>query len=155
MYQGKSLSNRLSLKEQFHTLHMEEGTRISDHMSILNGIISDLEAIGVVISDEDKALCLIWSLPTSYEHMKPILMYGKDTVIYSKVTTKCLSEERRISSDKNASTVENALVVKEGNKKNFRKVVCWVCGQSMDTSRKSVQKVELVWKMAPTPKITQ
>ena len=61
MYQAKSLSNRLYLKEQFHTLRMEEGTRMSDHMSILNGIISDLEAIGVVISDEDKALRLIWS----------------------------------------------------------------------------------------------
>ena len=57
--------------------------RISDHMSILNGIISDLEAIGVAISDEDKALRLFWSLPTYYEHMKPILMYEKDTVIYS------------------------------------------------------------------------
>ena len=59
MYQAKSLSNRLYLKEQFHTLRMEEGTRISYHMSIFNGIISDLEAIGVMISNEDKALCLI------------------------------------------------------------------------------------------------
>ena len=33
MYQAKSLSNRLYLKEQFHTLRMEEGTRVSDHMS--------------------------------------------------------------------------------------------------------------------------
>ena len=37
---------------------MEEGTRISDHMSILSGIISDLEAIRVLISDEDEALRL-------------------------------------------------------------------------------------------------
>ena len=83
-------------------------------MSILNGIISDLEAIGVVVSNEDKALRLIWSLLTSYEHMKPILMYGKDMVIYSKVTTKLLFVERRLGTDKNASIVENALVVKEG-----------------------------------------
>ena len=93
-------------------------------MSILNDIILDLEAIKVVISYEDKALRLIWSLPTSYEHMKPILMYGKDTIIYSKFTTKLLFEERRLGSDKNASTIENALVVKEGKKKSFGKVVC-------------------------------
>ena len=72
------------------------------------------EGIRVVIFDEDKALRLIWYLPTSYEHMKPILMYGKDMVIYSKVTTKLLSEERRLSSEKNALAAENALVVKEG-----------------------------------------
>ena len=123
MYQVKSLSNRLYLKEKFHTLRMEEGTRISDHVSILNGIISYLEAIGVVIFDEDKTLRLIWSLLISYEHVKPILIYGKYTVIYLEVTSKFLSEERRLGNEKNASTVENALVVKEGKKKNFGKVV--------------------------------
>ena len=55
--------------------------------------------------------------------MKPILMYGKDTVIYYEITTKLLSKERGFDSDKNASTVENALMVKEGKNKNFRKVV--------------------------------
>ena len=92
---------------------MKECTRISDHLSILNSIILDLEVIGAGISDEDKALPLIWSLPTSYEHMKLILMYGKDTVIYSEVTTKLLFEERRLGSEKNTSIVENALMVKE------------------------------------------
>ena len=100
---------------------MEDGTRISDHLSILNEIILDLEAIGVVIFDEDKEFRLIWSLSTSYEHMKPILMYRKDTMIYSEVTTKLLYEERGLSIKKNASTVENALVVKEGKKKELRK----------------------------------
>ena len=92
---------------------MKECTRISDHLSILNSIILDLEVIGAGISDEDKALRLIWSLPTSYEHMKLILMYGKDTVIYSEVTTKLLFEERRLGNEKNTSIVENALMVKE------------------------------------------
>ena len=83
IHQAKSLPNQLYLKEQFHTLRIEEGTRISDHMCILNGIILDLEAIGVVIFCEEKELPLIWSLPTSYELMKSTLVYGKDTVIYS------------------------------------------------------------------------
>ena len=115
---------------------MEEGTKISDHMSILNGIISDLEAIGVVIFDEDKALCLIWSLSTSYEHVKSILMYEKDTMIYLEVSTKLLYEERRLGSKIFFSIVEHALVVKEGKKKNFRKVVFWACGQSGHIKKK-------------------
>ena len=105
MYQAKSLSNRLYLKKQFHTLGMEEGMRILDHMRTLNGIILDLEVIGAVISDKDKALRLFWYLPTSYEHIKPILMFV-------------------FGNDKNASIVEHTLVVKEGKKKNFGKVVC-------------------------------
>ena len=93
---------------------MKEGRRISNHMSILNGIISDLEVIGVVIFDEDKALHLIWSLLTSYEHMKPILMYGKDTVIYSEFTTKLLSEERRLGSDKKLRQLKMHLWSRKG-----------------------------------------
>ena len=80
MYQTKSISNRLYLKERFHTLRMAEGIKISNHLSILNGTVSELEAIGVKIEDEDKELRLLWSLPTSYKHLLPILIYGKETV---------------------------------------------------------------------------
>ena len=111
LYQAKSISNRLYLKEQFHTLHMEEGTKISDHLSTLNEIVSELEAIGVAIEDEDKALRLIWSLSATYEHMKPILMYGKETVVFSEITSKLFSEERRLGSEKKSSFQESALVV--------------------------------------------
>ena len=131
LYQAKGISNRLYLKEQFHTLRMDEGAKISDHLSVLNGIISELEAIGVKIEDEDKALRLILSLPPSYEHMKPILMYGKESLNFAEVTGKLLSEERRLKSEGRASTENSALVASKGKKKNFMKdIVCWGCGQT-------------------------
>ena len=102
LYQAKSISNRLYLKEQFHILHMEEYTKISDHLSTLNEIVSKLEAIGVAIEDEDKTLRLIWSLSAIYEHMKPILMYEKKTIVFLEVTSKLFSEERRLSSEKSS-----------------------------------------------------
>ena len=45
-------------------------------------------------------------------------------MIYLEVTNKLLFEERRLGGDKNVPTVENALMVKEGKKKNFGKVAC-------------------------------
>ena len=68
-------------------------------------------------------------------------------MIYLEVTTKLLSKERMLDSEKNASTIENALLVKEGKKKNFRKVVCWVCGQS-EHVKKKCPKGGADWKMA-------
>ncbi|KAK8660379.1 hypothetical protein V6N13_051305 [Hibiscus sabdariffa] len=47
LYQGKGISSRLNLKEQFHTLSMDEGSRILDHLSVLNHIVTELETIGV------------------------------------------------------------------------------------------------------------
>ena len=117
LYQAKSISNRLYLKEQFHTLHMKEGTKISDHLSTLNEIVSELEAIGVAIEDEDKALRLIWSLSATYEHMKSILMYKKETIVFSEVTNKLISEERRLSGKKTFSLQESALIVEGWKKK--------------------------------------
>jgi hypothetical protein len=117
MYQTKGISNRVYLKEQFHTLRMTEGATISDHLSVLNGIVSELETLGVKMDDEDKALRLILSLSSSYEHMKPILIHGKEKILFSEVTSTLLSEERRLSGGQN-STLENlALVVANWKKK--------------------------------------
>ncbi|ESR45251.1 hypothetical protein CICLE_v10003098mg [Citrus x clementina] len=111
LYRTKSISNRLYLKERFHTLRMTEGTKIFDHLSVLNGIVLELEAIGVKIEDGDKALRLLWSLPTSYKHLLPTLMYGKETVNLEEVTNTLLSEERRLSGESTETTDVSALAV--------------------------------------------
>jgi hypothetical protein len=109
MYQTKGISNYVYLKEQFHTLRMAEGVIISDHLSVLNGIFSELEALGVKMDDEDKALRLILSLPSSFEHMNPFFIHGKEKIFFSEVTSKLLSNKRRLSGRHN-STLENSVL---------------------------------------------
>ena len=111
---------------------MVEGIKIFDHLSVLNGIVSELETIGVKIEDEDKALRLLWSLPTSYKHMLPTLMYGKETVDLEEVTSTLLSEERRLSSESTETIDVSTLAIVGNWKKNNSKKneVCWGCGQS-------------------------
>lgn len=55
------------MKEQFHALLMAEGTNFFYHLSILNRSVTELEAIGVKIKNEDKALRLLchFQFPTS------------------------------------------------------------------------------------------
>ncbi|KAL4349018.1 hypothetical protein GQ457_17G011060 [Hibiscus cannabinus] len=112
LYQGKSISINLNLKEQFHTLRMDE------------------ETIGVKIDDEDKALRLILSIPTSYEHMKPIFTYEKETLDFAKIANKLISKERGLKNGDRDNIVRDStdslLVVNEKMKKN---VVCWRCGK--------------------------
>ncbi|KAF6152661.1 hypothetical protein GIB67_008098 [Kingdonia uniflora] len=96
LYQTKCLSNRLYLKEQLHALKMNEGTSVGDLLGSLNGIISELESIGVKVKDEDKALQLIWSLSSSFKHLQPTLMYGKETLSFEEVTSMLLFEEIRL-----------------------------------------------------------
>ena len=64
--------------------------------------------------------------------MQPILMYGKETVIFSEVTSKLISEEKRLKNGDENSQENSALVVKgkwKQNKSSKKKVVCWNCNQ--------------------------
>ena len=92
---------------------MDGGTKISDHLNVLNNIVSELEAIRVKVEDEDKTLRLVLSLPSSYEHMKHILMYGKETLKFTDVTSKLLSEEKRLEGSSMTSE-GTVLVTRQG-----------------------------------------
>ncbi|PON34616.1 hypothetical protein PanWU01x14_342820 [Parasponia andersonii] len=64
--------------------------------------------------------------------MKPFLVHGKNTVVYSEVISKLLSEERRLTgSGSNVSSESSALTVDIRKKNSMKKnVIYWGCGQS-------------------------
>ena len=70
------------------------------------------------MEDEDKALKLVLSLPSFYEHMKPILMYGKETLKFTDVTRKLLDEEKRLEGSNMTSSEGTVLVTSQGKEKN-------------------------------------
>ncbi|KAK8623157.1 hypothetical protein V6N13_118048 [Hibiscus sabdariffa] len=63
--------------------------------------------------------------------MKPILMYGKETLDFADIVNKPISEERRLKNGGRDLTIrdstDSVLVVNEKRKKN---VVCWRCGKA-------------------------
>ena len=79
----KSLSNKLFMKKQLYSVRMKEGTSIL-HLNTFNRILSDLLALKVSI-EEDKALLLLSSLPSSYDHLATTIMYDKKTLELKKV----------------------------------------------------------------------
>ncbi|KAH9724313.1 hypothetical protein KPL70_007440 [Citrus sinensis] len=80
LYTKKSMAKRLATKKKLYTLQMEEGSSISDHIDAFNKINLDLEDINVKIDGEDKAMILLCSLPSSYEHLVDTLMYGRQSL---------------------------------------------------------------------------
>ena len=59
-------------------------------MNLFNQIISDLLRIDVKFNEEDKALMLLTSLLTSYEHLVTTLLWGKETLETEEVTVTLL-----------------------------------------------------------------
>ncbi|CAK8536766.1 unnamed protein product [Lathyrus sativus] len=110
---------------------MDGHTKVSDHLSVINGIVSELETVGVKIDDEDKSLILARSLSSSYEHIKPVLIYGKKALSFEEVTSKIISKDRRLKGEENTSS--NSVLVARGRsyvkKNNETNVRCLKCGK--------------------------
>jgi hypothetical protein len=79
---SKSLTNKLYLKQWLYGLKMAKGLDLSQHINVLNKIISNLKKVDVKFENEDKVLMLLNSLPTSstYENLVTTLTWRKETL---------------------------------------------------------------------------
>jgi len=76
-YMTNSLSNKLFMKKQLYSLQMKKGMPILQYLNAFNRILSDLLTLEVKL-EEDKAILLLPSLPSSYNHLATTIIYGKE-----------------------------------------------------------------------------
>ncbi|CAL9027138.1 unnamed protein product [Prunus brigantina] len=72
-YMTKSAENRLFLKKRLFRFQYRSGISMHEHLNDYNKILADLANLDVQIPDEDKALCLLNSLPDDYDHLTTTL----------------------------------------------------------------------------------
>ena len=63
----KNLVNKIRLKKRLYTFSIPQDTPIQNHLNDFNCILIDLKSLDVNIKDEDKAILLVVSLPSSYK----------------------------------------------------------------------------------------
>nr|GEW91508.1 zinc finger, CCHC-type [Tanacetum cinerariifolium] len=72
---------------------MHRGKSQSEHIDEFHKLVGDFAAINTVISDEDQALLLLISLPSSYDNFVDTLLYGRDTSKLEDVLAMLNSKE--------------------------------------------------------------
>ena len=92
LYMTKSLTRKLHLKQKFIMLRMSEGGSIKGHIEEFNSIVTDLENVDIKVDDEDQALQLLFSLPSSYKHFSETLLYGRESITLKDVKAALLSK---------------------------------------------------------------
>jgi hypothetical protein len=65
LYQSKSLVNKLFLRKKLYNLRMRDGDSVVEHLNAFNTMVSQLVSVEIKISDEDKCISLLCSLPNS------------------------------------------------------------------------------------------
>ncbi|KAL5789775.1 hypothetical protein ACOSQ2_004663 [Xanthoceras sorbifolium] len=149
LYLKKTLTNKLYKKQCLYSLRMSEGTSLGSHIDEFESLIMDLQNLDVNIEDEDQALLLLCSLPSSYRHFRETMLYGKDTISLKDVKTALETkekidhditgqssnsqaqglyargrpEQRGRSQDRGKSRGKS----KHRSKSRSRDVVCWYC----------------------------
>ena len=85
IFMKKSLTNRLRLKMRLYTLRMDEGTSVSSHIAEFTSILNDLDKLGVKVEEEDQALLLLCSLPSSYKAFRDMVVYSREKITLDDV----------------------------------------------------------------------
>ena len=67
---------------------------MNDHITRFDLLVTDLLNLDEKVSDVDKALILLASLPDEYEHLIVSMLTGKETT-FKEVTTALYSNEIR------------------------------------------------------------
>jgi hypothetical protein len=82
---SKDLTSRLQVKMKLFQHKLQEGQSVMNHLSIFREIISDLLSMEVKYDDEDLALLLLVSLPSSFTNFCDTICISCDTLTLTKV----------------------------------------------------------------------
>eukprot|EP00253_Pinus_taeda_P036371 PITA_36371 len=113
LYQSKSLVNKLFLWKTLYNLRMKDGDSVTEHLNTFNNVVSQLLSVDIKISDEDKQIFLLCSLPYSWDSLVIAIGSNATALQFDEIVSSLLTKEMR---RKNMES-QNGDALKEGHYK--------------------------------------
>ena len=128
-FQKKTWANKLELRRRLYSLRLKEGDSVQEHIKAMIEIFNGLSVIGDPVSDEDRVVHLLASLPETFNMLVTALEASPNVPKMEIVTERLLHEERKMK-DRGTSSVsssEKAMAAKRPPWKRGPK--CHHCGK--------------------------
>ena len=123
-FQKKTWCNKLELRRKLYSLRLKAGGSVQEHIKAMTEIFESLSVIGDPVSDEDRVVYLLASLPDCYNMLVTALEANKDVPPMEVVTERLLHEERKLN-DRGSSSGINKAMAAYRHKRNT--VICHYC----------------------------
>eukprot|EP00253_Pinus_taeda_P006956 PITA_06956 len=95
LYQSKSLVNKLFMRKKMYNLRMKDGDSVTEHLNVFNTVVSQLLSVDIKISDEDKCISLLCSLPDSWDSLVNAIGSNATALQFDEIASALLTEEMR------------------------------------------------------------
>ena len=95
LYQSKSLVNKLFLRKKLYNMRMKYGDSVTEHLNAFNIVVSQLSSVDIKISNEDKCISLLCSLPYSWDSLVIAIGSNATTLHFDEIVSSLLKEEMR------------------------------------------------------------
>ncbi len=95
LYQSKSLVNKLFLRKNLYNMRMKDGDSMTEHLNAFNIVVSQLLSIDIQISNEDKCISLLCSLPDLWDRLVIAIGSNATSLQFDEIVSSFPMEEMR------------------------------------------------------------
>ena len=129
-FQKKTWANKLALRRKLYSLRLRDGDSIQKHIKDMTEIFNELAAIDDPITEEDRVVHLLASLPESYDILVTALEASVEVPKMEIVTERLLHEERKIKEKHGSETSDGTMKAMFVNRQSKGKgPKCYHCGK--------------------------
>jgi hypothetical protein len=148
------------MRKKLYNLRMRDGDSVVEHLNAFNTVVNQLVFVESKISDEDKCIILLCSLPDSWDSLVVAIGSTTTALKFDEVVSSLLLEDMRWknmegqstntlfsrvrSQERNRSKFSSGISKSKGRSKSSGKFVkvCWRCGKEGHYNKQCRSKVE-------------